>query len=110
MKQWFKLKYVFLGVVLGVMAILLAEKNVQGTSHVASSIGDLSKWFVTVPGKVIAILVACLFVYQQISFLKNTSDDKKEAIKTVAKNVLLIIGGIISAGLLIGFMGAWVGR
>ncbi len=27
MKPWFKLKYVFLGVILGVMAILFAEKN-----------------------------------------------------------------------------------
>lgn len=103
MQRWFKLKFVLFGVIFGLMAILFSEKNTQGMPQAISLIGDFSKWFITVPGKGIAILVACLFVYQQICFWKK-STEKREAIKPVAKDIVLVIGGIIFAVLLIGFI------
>lgn len=55
-------------------------------------------------------MVACLFVYQQITYLKEFSGEKKEAIKTVAKNFIIVIGGIILTVLLFWFMRTLVGR
>lgn len=107
MKQWFKLKFALFGAALGLIAILFSEKNTQGTPQAVSLMGDFSKWFITVPGKVIAIFVAFLFI-RNLFLLWKESDEKKEAVKTIAKNLAICIVTILAIGMIIGLVQVWL--
>lgn len=107
-KRWFKFKFVLFGMILMSLLILFSERNEQGTPQAVSLTSDFITWFMKVPGAIIAVLVAFLFVRGQVLFWKE-ADDKKEAIKSIAKDLGLVIGGTIFIGLLIGFINVKLG-
>lgn len=108
-KRWFKFKFVLFGMILMSLLILFSEKNEQGIPQAVSLTSDFVTWFMKVPGAIIAVLVAFLFVGGQILFWKE-ADEKKEAIKSIAKNLALVIGSTIFIGLLVGFINLKLGK
>lgn len=91
------------------MAILVLEKDTLGIPQLINLVVDFARWSITTTlGKVIAILIACLFAYQQIRVFKACTE-KKDAIKTVAKNVVTVIGRTICIGVLITFGAIYIG-